>query len=374
LTAPGKPVKRHLEFELPPNQTYGAGDYLAILPVNPERDVKRVLSRFKLLGEQEITLSSNVPTSLPIGRSISIFGLLSGYVELSQPATPRNLRDLMGSSKSETATQALQRLSETYAQEVLAKRVSLLDILETNPDVQPTFAQYLEMLSPIRVRQYSISSSPLWNPQRVTLTVSVVKTPALSGKDEEFMGVATTYLDGLRPGDKVQMAVRPSGVFHLPPDPSVPVVMIAAGSGVAPMHGFIQERALQKEAGREVGRMTLFFGCRSPDDDFLYSKTDFEKWGKLGILEVRPAFSRDSEKSEGCKYVQDRIWKDREIISKQFEEGASYYFCGAGKVAMEVKSRLRNMITESGGCTEEEATNTLERLSKMSRFATDIFD
>lgn len=230
---------------------------------------------------------------------------MSGYVELSQPATPRNLHDLVASSKSEAATQTLQKLSETYVQEVLAKRVSVLDILEANPDIQPTFTQYLEMLPPIRVRQYSISSSPLWNPQWVTLTVSIIKAPALSGKDEEFMGVATTYLDSLRPGDKVQMAVRRSGSFHPPQDPSIPIVMIAAGSGVAPMRGFIQERALQREAGRDVGKMTLFFGCRSPDDDFLYSKTDFEAWAKLGILEIRPAFSGDSEKSEGCKYVQE---------------------------------------------------------------------
>jgi len=106
----------------------------------------------------------------------------------------------------------------------------------------------------------------------------------------------------------------------------------------------------------------------------LYSKTDFEKWGKLGILEVRPAFSRESEKSEGCRYVQDRIWNDREVISKWFDEGASYYFCGAGKVAVEVKAKLRDMIIESKGCTEEEASNDLERLSKASRFSTDIFD
>lgn len=228
---------------------------------------------------------------------------------------------------------------------MLAKRVSLLDILEANKDVQPTLAQYLEMLPPIRVRQYSISSSPLWNPQRVTITISVVRSPALSGRDGDFMGVATTFLDGLRPGNKVQMAVRPSGAFRLPLDPSVPVVMIAAGSGVAPMRGFIQERALQKEAGRDVGKMLLFFGCRSPNDDFLYSKTDFEEWTKLGILEIRPAFSRDSEKSEGCKYVQEyvttrfcfeadlmtrqlhsRVWKDRGVISEWFDQGASVSF------------------------------------------------
>lgn len=253
----------------------------------------------------QITISSNVPSSLPVGRPISFFALLSGYVELSQPATPRNLRDLLKSSKSEVATQALDSLSANYAKEVSEKRVSVLDILEANPDVQPTFAQFLEMLPPMRTRQYSISSSPLWNPQRVTLTISVVKAPALSGKGEEFMGVASTYLDGLQPGDKVHMAVRPSNVFHLPADPSIPVVMIAAGSGIAPMHGFIQERALQKASGRDVGKMLLFFGCRSPEEDYLYSKTDIYEWIQSGLLEVRPAFSRDVAKSEGAKYVQE---------------------------------------------------------------------
>ena len=292
------------------------------LPVNPIRDVKRVLSRFKLPAEQEvhrtptlfptsltyalqITLSSNTPSSLPVGQPISFFRLLSGYIELSQPATPRNLRDLLWASKSDVATETLNNLSKNYAKEVLEKRTSVLDILEANPDVQPTFAQFLEMLPPMRVRQYSISSSPIWNPQRVTLTISVVKAPALSRKGEEFMGVASTYLDSLHPGDKVQMAIRPSNAFHLPADPSIPVVMIAAGSGIAPMRGFIQERALQKESGRDVGKMLLFFGCRSPEEDYLYSKTDIEEWIQSGLLEVRPAFSRDSDKSEGAKYVQE---------------------------------------------------------------------
>jgi len=263
-----------------------------------------ILSRF-LIHVLQITLSSNIPSSLPVGRPITFFELLCGYVELSQPGTPRNLRDLLKASKSEAATQALNNLSENYAGEVLEKRISVLDILEANPDVQPTFAQFIEMLPPMRVRQYSISSSPIWNPQRVTLTVSVIKAPALSGKDEDFMGVASTYLDGLQPGGKVQMAVRPSNAFHLPADPSIPIVMIAAGSGIAPMRGFIQERALQKASGRDVGKMLLFFGCRSPEEDYLYSKTDIEEWTKSGLLEVRPAFSRNIAKSEGAKYVQE---------------------------------------------------------------------
>ena len=51
-----------------------------------------------------------------------------------------------------------------------------------------------------------------------------------------------------------------------------------------------------------------------------------------------------------------------------------YYFCGAGKVALEVKAKLGKMIMESNGYSEEEAAKTLEQLSRAARFAADNFD
>jgi cytochrome P450/NADPH-cytochrome P450 reductase len=164
------------------------------------------------------------------------------------------------------------------------------------------------MLPAMRVRQYSISSSPLWNARRVTLTVSIIDAPALSGRPYHFLGVGTSFLSNLRPGDRVQMAVRPSApAFHLPEDPSVPIVMFCAGSGLAPMRGFVQERAEQKKAGRNVGKMLLYVGCRNPREDFLYGDAEVKEWTEAGVVDVRPAFSRASEESVGCKYVQECV-------------------------------------------------------------------
>ncbi|KAF8197732.1 hypothetical protein K438DRAFT_1547919, partial [Mycena galopus ATCC 62051] len=59
---------------------------------------------------------------------------------------------------------------------------------------------------------------------------------------------------------------------------------------------------LQKASGYNAGKM--FLGCRSPHTDFLYSDTDLAKWTGEGVVDVRPAFSRSSQDSEGCKYVQ----------------------------------------------------------------------
>ncbi len=276
------------------------------LPTNPPRDVHRVISRFNLLPEQEVVLSSSTPTSLPVDKAVTISTLLSGYVEISQPATSRDIRTLLSTDLSDNTRKSLEALRNSHAELVVAPRLSLLDILEENRDIKLPFGSFLAMLPSMRVRQYSISSSPLWNASNVTLTVSVLQADPISGKREPFLGVASNFLANLRPGDKVQMAVRPSNAaFHLPTDPKTPLVLFAAGSGLAPMRGFLQERALQKKGGRDVGEALLFFGCRNPKEDFLYSDSDLKEWEELGVVKVRPAFSRASAESLGCKYVQE---------------------------------------------------------------------
>ncbi|KAI0819916.1 fatty acid hydroxylase [Trametes gibbosa] len=375
LTSPNAPEKRHIEFLLPDSMTYRAGDYLSILPHNPPRDVHRVVSRFALSAEQQIVLASEGPTSLPVGKPINIFSLLSGYVEISQPATTRDLRSLLAVESSDATKAALEDLSASYAEKVMGPRLSILDILEDHVDIELPFATYLEMLPPMRARQYSISSSPLHDPQRPTLTVSVVEAPALSGRKEQFLGVASTFLASLRAGDMVQLAVRASAAtFHPPEDVSVPMIMFAAGSGLSPMRGFLQERAAQKKAGREVARSTLFFGCRSPEEDYLYADSDLKEWQELGIVDVRPAFSRRPEESEGCKYVQDRAWKDRAIVHEAYDhQGARFFTCGSGKMAQGVKKMLTEFIKESRDCSDEEAARLFER-AIQGRYATDIFE
>lgn len=251
-------------------------------------------------------IQSEIPTTLPTDKPISIQQLLSGYVELSQPATTRDLHALLAASKDKSSQTALADLQSQYETEVVAKRLSVLDILEKHTDIKLSLPQLLKLLPAMRVRQYSISSSPLVKPEHVSLTVSIVDAPALADKTKRYLGVASNYLASLAPGDKVQMVVRPSGAaFHPPSDPRVPIVMFGVGSGLAPFHGFIQERMAQKKSGREVGKALLFFGCRSPDEDYLYSESDLAEWTAAGVVDVRPAFSRKTEASEGCKYVQE---------------------------------------------------------------------
>ncbi|KAI0694739.1 bifunctional P-450/NADPH-P450 reductase [Earliella scabrosa] len=365
---------RHIEFELPEGMTYRTGDYLAILPVNPDRLVRRAIARLGLSVEHEIELNSTAPTSLPVKKPISVYNLLSGYVELQQPATTRDLAILLKAKSSTQTAKALQHLAADYAETVFKKRLSVLDILEEHKDIELELSTFLQLLPPMRIRQYSISSSPLWNAQRVSLTVSIVDAPPLSGRDEPYLGVASTYLAGLRPGDKVQLSVRASNAaFHPPADPIVPLVMICAGSGLAPMRGFLQERAMQKLAGREVATSLLFYGCRTPKEDFLYSDSDLKEWRELGVVDIRPAFSRSTAESEGCRYVQDRLFRDREDAIRAFEAGAKIFVCGSSKIAAGVKQTIIEVLKEGKDIDEAAALACFSELMN-GRYATDIFE
>ena len=233
LSGSGVSEKRHIEISLPSDMTYSAGDYLAILPLNPKENIHRAMRYFGLSWDSMLTLSSAGPTTLPVDQPISATDVFGAYVELAQPASKRNVLALADATRDEATQKELSRLAdEEFTQEITAKRISILDLLERFPSVQLPLGVFLKMQPPMRVRQYSISSSPLWNPNNVTLTYAVVDQPALSGQGR-FVGVASNYLSNLATGDKLHVSVRSSHqAFHLPKDSkNVPVIMIAAGTG-----------------------------------------------------------------------------------------------------------------------------------------------
>ncbi len=93
-------------------------------------------------------------------------------------------------------------MQQRYADEILAKRVSVLGLLERFPAVELPLAAFLELAGPIRPRFYSISSSPTVDPRRPRLTVGLVEGPALAGTGE-YRGLCSQYLARLQPGDVV---------------------------------------------------------------------------------------------------------------------------------------------------------------------------
>ena len=257
------------------------------------------------------------------------------------------------------------------------RRFSVLELLEKFKSISIPLGNFISMLPPMRIRQYSISSSPLWTPDTVTLTYAVLDAEAFSGAGR-FKGVGSNFLASLEKGDKLHVAVKASGqAFHLPSDvENTPIIMIAAGTGFAPFRGFIQERAMQIEAGRNLAPALLFLGCRHPEQDELYRK-ELAKWEKIGAVDVRRVYSRCKDKSLGCGYVQDRLWHDRKDVVKIFEQGAKVYICGGRAVGEGINKVLIDIVLaraeEQGKPTDKEKAQAWFDRVRSDRFATEVF-
>jgi cytochrome P450/NADPH-cytochrome P450 reductase len=54
----------------------------------------------------------------------------------------------------------------------------------------------------------------------------------------------------------------------------------------------------------DIEEVLLFFGCRDPENDYLYSDSDLKEWARLGVVDIWSAFPKAKEKSERCAYVE----------------------------------------------------------------------
>ncbi|KAJ8069548.1 hypothetical protein OCU04_003198 [Sclerotinia nivalis] len=379
LTAPGVPEKRHISLKIPTGMAYRAGDYMAVLPMNNSKNIRRVLKHYGLPWDAMLNIKASANTTLPTGHPISVWDVLGAYVELSQVATRKNVAKIAASTPELEAREKIEYLGkEGFNKEILLKHRSPLDILEEYPSAALSLGDFLAMLPPMRIRQYSISSSPLDDPTVATLTWSVLDTVSKAGESKRYLGVASNYLSSVEEGDRVHVSVRPSrGSFHPPTDlENTPVIYICAGAGLAPFRGFVQERALQIAAGRKLAAAYLFVGCGHPDKDALFSE-ELNKWEADGVVKLYYAFSQAPELSKGSCHVQDRLWEEREELRKVFDSGAKLYVCGSSMVGEGVSVMTKKIYAEAADLlgktkTDEEVEDWFRGI-KNDRYASDVF-
>ncbi|HJQ67650.1 MAG TPA: cytochrome P450 [Blastocatellia bacterium] len=371
---------RHIELELPEGESYRAGDHLGVIPHNSEAVVKRVASRFGFDRDAFIRLRrlTNRKTFLPVEQTISVYRLLGDYVELQDVATRSQIQTLVAYTECPPEKIRLEAWvgddltsQARYKEDVLAKRKSLIDLLEEFPACQMPFEVYLELLSPLRPRYYSISSSPLVDGRSCSITVAVVEGPARSGRGA-FAGVCTNYLRRQTEGGVIYAFVKDTkSAFRLPDDPRAPIIMIGPGTGLAPFRGFLQERAALKAAGAEIGKSLLFFGCRHPRQDFIYEE-ELRQFESQAVTELATAFSR-VEGQQKC-YVQNEIYARRDDVWRMIEEGAVVYVCGdASRMAPDVRRTFAAVYREKTGASDARAEEWLNDLAARGSYLVDVW-
>src|SRR6266536_1350982 len=367
-------VAHALELELPGDLQYAAGDHLGVVPHNGSALVERVVRRFGLDPGVYIRISAadGAPSFLPLGERITVGRLLADYVELQGVAGRRDIATLLDHTEYPWTREALQALLEdrAYRDEVLAKRRSVLGLLEEHPTCKLPFAVFLQLLTPLSPRYYSISSSSRIDPRTCSITVGALAGPARSGRGD-YRGVCSSYLFEQAENQVIYAFVRDtSSAFRLPDDPTRPVIMIAAGTGIAPFRGFLAERAALRAAGTELGPAVLVFGCRHPQTDMLYGD-ELPELAEAANAQLACAFSR----VPGLPriYVQDRIRQLANTVWPLLQDGAAIYVCGSTHMAAGVRATLAGLHAEQAGADAAASEAWLAELAADKRYLVDVW-
>ncbi|MDI1284797.1 MAG: cytochrome P450 [Reyranella sp.] len=365
---------RHIEVLLPDGVSYRAGDHLSIVPENGAALVERAVRRFAFAPGAHVMLAAaeGRRAALPVGEAISVHRLLSDFVELQLPATRKQIQTMAQHTRCPFTRPKLEALleEETFRSEMLAKRKSVLDLLEEYPACELPFPAFLEMLPLMTPRYYSISSSPIADGAHCSVTVAVVEGAARAGIGV-YHGVCSGHLARQVAGGTVQAFVKETKVgFRLPVDPAAPIVMIGPGTGLAPFRGFLRERAALKAQGRTLGRAMLFFGCRHPGQDFIYAD-ELKEHAASGIVDLQVAFSRhDGKKS----YVQDLLKQQAATLWPLIEQGAILYVCGdGGRMEPDVKRALMAIYRDKTGNDEAAGEAWMAKLVADARYVLDVW-
>lgn len=341
---------RHIEISLADSGlVYEPGDALGIVAHNDPAVVEALL--------KALDMDSGAPVTVK-GQSATLHEALSESFEITT-ATLRFLDhwgELTGTSDIFTAKDSTERASFLHDNHII-------DIIRAYPLKGLDPQRFIDGLRPLQPRLYSIASSLAACPDEAHITVAPVRYQL---HEEMRSGVASGHLADRAIADSVlPVYIQNNPHFRLPASDE-PIIMIGAGTGIAPYRAFMQER--EANGG---GRSWLFFGERNFRADFLY-QTEWQEWLKNGVLtKMEVAFSRDTAEKI---YVQHRIREHAHDVYAWLEEGAYIYLCGdAARMAPDVHDTLVTVIEEQASVQREEAEEYLRDLQRDGRYQRDVY-
>ena len=340
---------RHIEIDLSGSGLqYRAGDALGVWFENDPAVVDEILAAVSLKGDEPVNAGGQ-------GKTVREALLHDWEIGLNTPQFVQGYAEISGNPELK---QAAADASAYAAANPIAGIVSQYP-------AALTAEQLAGLLRPLAPRLYSISSAPEEVGEEVHLTVGVLRYEhngiSRTGAASDFLG------ERLEEEGSVRVFVEENPRFRLPENPDTPVIMIGAGTGVAPFRAFMQQRA----ANGDSGKNWLIFGNQHFTQDFLY-QTEWQGWAKDGLLNKYDfAWSRDQEEKI---YVQHKIREEAAELWQWLQQGAHIYVCGdASRMAKDVEQALLDTIAEQGGLSADDADEYLDNLRQEGRYQRDVY-
>jgi sulfite reductase (NADPH) flavoprotein alpha-component len=352
LNKPGSEKETwHVEFDLTATGIdYAVGDAFGVFPANDPALADAVVAAL------------DAPPDFPIGGRALRDVLVDG---VSLGAAPDMLFSLFSYITGGERRQKAKALAAGEDPDGDAQTLDVLAAIQKFAGARPDPEALVEALDPLQPRLYSIASSPRIDGKRIALCVDAVRYP-IDGRTR--LGVASTFLGGrVRAGDKVKVYVQKAQHFGLPTDPSLPIIMIGPGTGIAPFRAFLYERMASKAAGRNW----LFFGHQRSNYDFFYEDELAGMKAAGALTRLSLAWSRDGAEKF---YVQDRMREVGRELWAWLSDGAHVYVCGdAKRMAKDVEGALVEIVAAHGARSTDQAIAFIAELKKSGRYQQDVY-
>ena len=382
----------HFEVDIRahPQLKYKTGDHLAVWPTNSVDEVTRMIAILGLRGKEDtqiLVAGTENEEDVKIPKHSTISALFRHHLEIAAPVSRDTVTALAQFAPTDAVKSSLQKLSNKsdYSAFVSKNHITFARLLEHTvlQDVSASWfhlplAFVIETLRPMQPRYYSISSSSMTSPRQMAITVAVSRAELPENPAVTIPGLTTSYLSQLdiAATPNIYAHVRRSA-FKMPFLHKTPVVLVAAGTGIAPFRGFLQERAQMAQiSNQEIGKVLLVFGCRHPDQDYLYKEEieELQNGALKGKLEVVTAFSRLNGQPK--VYVQDRLSEPRikeQIVKMLCADVGNLYFCGSTTMAKTAGRTLVEAIREHQAGTEADGKAWMDTMKRSKRWQEDVW-
>jgi sulfite reductase alpha subunit-like flavoprotein len=367
----GSDTTRMIEIDMSGTPlTYETGDHLQIMPCNSQATVVAMLKHLHLRGNEWVAEGKKGSMSLlPVAFPVQVGTLLSRAIDLSstEASLPGFLNLLRVRSKDERDLEYVQGLlnrwaSQSHRQSLLAEFPTILHLLQVCTSAQLELGD-LALLPVLKPRLYSISSAAECMPHTVQLTVKVIR-------EGSSVGLCSNFLAGLAPGSSTVMARIHTSSFRLPSDLSSPLILVGAGTGIAPLIAFLRRREHAKfQQGAQLGPCLVYFGCRDPDY-FLY-RQQLQRWRWMGVItDLQVAYSR----AHGKVYVQDLIFSQKVKVWRLLSLPTTHSFvCGDAAIAQAVQLEFCHIASETGGMESCLVGKWFKSLQESGRYTADAW-
>jgi sulfite reductase (NADPH) flavoprotein alpha-component len=347
----------HLELSLADSGiAYQPGDALGVWAYNNHEVVSSILARLNIAADAEIELEGHVHSAHEVlVRHREITRLSADTVQAYAAASGQ-----VGLQNRFDALDAQERRA-------FIEQRQFIDLVDEYPPVEGSVVRLdtlAEILRPLAPRSYSIASSRATVDEEVHLTVATLYSNAIG---VERKGVASAYLNHhLQAGDEVGVFLESNKRFRLPENRHTPIILVAAGTGIAPYRAFLQQLE-QEEANTPVW---LIFGNPHLRTDFLYQR-EWLEWRQKGLLQhIDCAFSRDQAEKV---YVQHIVRQQGERLDQWLRNDARIYLCGGLAMGKDVEQAVQDVLAEQRGLAAEAAAEAFAELRRQGRILKDLY-